>query len=308
MKIAGQDITTPFDDSSSYAPDWRHQIAQAVAGQTGPARLPPELKKDEDLKAYVAYLQKKRKPSSRPNGAAGRYRRLIAWYDGAPAKHFIEPLLLTEASYTTITQELGVEKEDVRLYERLFFNIRDQDGNLTASHLLKRRFAFGEALHSEPDADEHTVWRMVAITAGYRGLQAVWGTVSWAEHADPDDVIHALVTNELVRRLLLGNMRTSDLTRLSGNHVMRERMLHETGQRSNDSAAAWKLVTQLLQTAAPTVVKPDSAPETITKQQEALKAKLDAQQNIEGQPVTDQGMQAGMEALAAVVEGHFGKE
>ena len=130
-------------------------------------------------------------------------------------------------------------------------------------------------------------------------VQSEKGTSS--EQGRLDRTAETLVEQELIRRLLMGEMRNADLIRLRGTQIAGERMLYETGQKGSASSEGMELVQKILQACVPSVVaaleeKPDEA---------AVERLRKAEQRIAGVQVEDRGPAAAHADINAQLAAKF---
>lgn len=182
MQIGNLTIVLPVDDPCAFEPSWRNSLAKAIID------LRPKLSsvdsmyrkyfQDKYVQKYVKYLRAE--SAGRPLTEEQSHMRIaLMWYENASpsgVRFRLEPLLLTGATMETIMLDISggtVPVEVFTMYEKLFFNIRDEEGRLSKSCQLRQAFAMpsGDDLH---DADSTEIWKAIAALMGYDVLMSVW--------------------------------------------------------------------------------------------------------------------------------------
>jgi len=203
------------------------------------------------LKEYVAYLRgRKQHPEREEAGVCAAVSRWRSSLLRGP----VEAYLLTDAEFELIAKDLSVEEAAVRRYEALFFNVRDDTGR----HVMpgpRLRLTMAGNQEDEEDAPESRMLRSAALSGGLPLLRELTGTGNEPGADGDNEVLQTLVTTELKRRLLAGDLSAPDLTRLANTIVTRDRMLHETGQTKNDADQVVDLTLGLLKLSAPQVLQ-----------------------------------------------------
>lgn len=312
MNVGNTVVITPYDTPVDYQPDWRHCIATAMSDMLTVADLPEE---DTDIIIKHMRFMKCNRPDGSNKKQPAEYKDhkiVFEWYadDGATnsIKHYLEALLLTDRSYKEIAADLSVKWQQVRLYEQLFYNIRDEDGNDTQAKILKLRFAGRE--NQTGNLARYTDWKKAAASLGYHVLLAAWGY-----HILDDDVqlqIQRLLvagTRGLsAMRIVRGEINNFDINGLTKNYVDTLRLEHEKEQANQERnklsggsnsplKSAWYM---LLQDLGPRMVVPAATEAEMRLKQVGLRNKLQAQQNIDNVQLEDKGPQAIQEFSATV--------
>lgn len=182
MQIGNLTIVLPVDDPCAFEPSWRNSLARAIIElRPKTSSIDPMYKpyfSDKYVQKYLKYLRAESagKPLTEEQS---RMRVALMWYENpspAGVRFRLEPLLLTGATMDTIMLDLSggtVPVEVFTFYEKLFFNIRDEEGRLSKSCQLRQAFAMpnGDDLH---DADSPEIWKAIAALMGYDVLMHVW--------------------------------------------------------------------------------------------------------------------------------------
>ena len=235
-------VTTPASDPVGYDLDWRYRMAQAAAkGGEGPKAAKPE---DPVVAMWARYLKDKQRVS-----AADRrlLETALGWSLSALAG-LLQPALLSEAGYPDIAADLGgLDEAAVALYERSFFNVREPDGSLRPPALLAARFL-------GPGASPVPAYR-AALQAGYSGVLAVMGLPGGERRRDETgNAIQAIAGQQLLERVLSGQVATRDLIRIQQLAVAQDGMRFKQGKGGDQDEALSELTGILLAAIAPRVV------------------------------------------------------
>ena len=179
MRINDTVIVTPIDNPGQYDPDWRNELAIALSESD--ERIDPvymRYRADPWIRKQMAYFR-----AVRRNMVLTReqieLRLASLWFQGtnvSDVRFRLEPLLLTAVDYDTIAMDLLGDRADVGAiiaYERLYFNIRDNEGRLSRSCQLRQYFALPSGEFNQ-DTPPEQMWKMIGSLMGYDTLVAVW--------------------------------------------------------------------------------------------------------------------------------------
>jgi hypothetical protein len=292
MKIGNRSIITPAEDPLGYPLDWRCQLAQASLEAV-------DVKvalKDVDARRLAQHLQRRQKYPLREGGKPAQLDIVMGWKD-SPARALLETFLLVVEPYQIVAGELGLPTDDVTLYARLFFDVRDEQG-MSRSGILMRLHA---DLDGQEEDDPAVRLHRIALTGGLHALRRVLQANTPAAAPSLDQ----LVENELARRLHAGELRTGDLVRLQANAIARQRAENEkqdVGQ--TPGAQSMELVRFMLGLTAPHIVEGDRSKAQVESATEAIRGRLAAQRNVDATPLTDDA-DKGYEALNALMNKGF---
>ncbi len=277
MNIANPIIRTPADDALGYAVDWRVQVAHAVLAPGSTNAL--SRIRDPDARALARHLQHRQEHPLRDSEKPTALDRVLAWHD-SPAAVLIEAFLLASESYEAAALELGLPAEDVRLYGRLFYDIRDDAGQRRPGVMMRLQ---AELEDREVD-DMANGLKKVALGGGIHGLrQVLHAGVLKPRKTEPS--LDEMVESELKRRLHAGELRTGDLVRLQSNAIARERLVVEKKDGQPEWMQANELVRHILSLTSPELVRPDRTPEQLQASTSAIQARLKSQRQITATPL-----------------------
>lgn len=289
MQIGNEIITTPSDNPVGYMPDWRCRIARILI--TAHLPCPVELGPDYYLKACRRYLQ-----LTAHNFRPVRFaeyeciRRVLTWHDKNESlfRLIIEALLLTAAPFDAIAADIGISADDVKMYERLCLNVRDDQGQMILGDVQRLMIV-------QQDLNDEQGWKLMAVRGGYEMLCNLIGinTPHWKEA--PVVKIHEQILQTsrflLYRNLILGKYQSKDLAAIETNDLKRQQIMVLTKQPEDadktDSMDAFGI--QLLQALAPKMMETALKDEEMAKQNEAVKNKLNVQEKINNTTVVDNG-------------------
>jgi hypothetical protein len=275
LNIGNPIIRTPADDALGYAVDWRMQVAQAVLAPGSTNAL--SRIRDPDARALARHLQHRQEHPLRDSEKPTALDRVLAWHD-SPATVLIEAFLLASESYEAAARELGLPAEDVRLYGRLFYDIRDDAGQRRPGVMMRLQ---AELEDREAD-DMANGLKKVALGGGIHGLRQVL-RLRASTTAEPS--LDEMVESELKRRLHAGELRTGDLVRLQSNAIARERLVVEKKDGQPEWMQANELVRHILSLTSPELVRPDRTPGQLQASTSAIQARLKSQRQITATPL-----------------------
>lgn len=179
MRLNDTVIITPLDNPGQYDPDWRNLIA---IGLTEPDdHIDPfyaHYKNDPWIKKQLAYLRALQRVTPYNKNLLD-LRLASLWFQGtdvSDVRFRLEPLLLTSVDYRTIA--LDILGDDtyvgaIEAYEKLYFNIRDNEGKLNKSCQLRQYFALPSGKFNQ-DTPPEQMWKMIGSLMGYDVLVSVW--------------------------------------------------------------------------------------------------------------------------------------
>ena len=313
MQIENVIITTPIDNPVQYAPDWRSRIA-AVFAERPRIRLPYEYAEYHDDPAIVSHADYLRESvgGRMLSKAHKRHRLASTWFQGnrtMDTRFRLEPLLLTPIGFDVISLDVGggtVDPEVFRLYERLFFNVRTASGMMHPSCHLRTYFATPDGPPG-PTSPTEVIWRSVGANLGYDALASMW---LWSDahglsNRDPGYLLQEMW--RVSQAMALGDIYSHrvnhmDLSMLMGRITDHERMRHETNSGTGEGAETTKVLMGILALAKPELIL---AAKTVDKQtilDQSIRDRVLSQRNVHKQDVTDLGVEAGHEAVMAMLE------
>lgn len=319
MQFGHTVITTPVDNPVQYDPAWRSAVAAAMLDFPD-ARIEADyvhFKKDPWIQRQVQYLRTVR--ANRPLSKDQKLLRIAStWYQGnrpSDVKFKLEPLLLTPISFAIISLDIGggeIDEDVFRAYERLFFNVRRDDGTMHPSCQLRTYFSLPDGHLGEGTPDE-IVWRVIAANQGYDALVSMW---LWSDAHGLGEHDSGYLLQELWRvaqaRMFLDvyGKRIShfDLNMLMGRVTDHERMRRETGSQGTEGTETMKTLLHMLNLTKPHMISSAKTVDEGMKLSAAIEAKLLTDKRVSGTDVTDAGVEVGAAKLDKLIAGNFKKE
>lgn len=321
MQLATSTITTPYDNPLQYDPAWRNSIAIALAADDR-LRLEPEYRhyaNDKWIRARKASIIRASKGNKRPDAMHDAIRLAATWYQGSrqsDVKARLEPLLLTSVAFDIIAADMSggeLEVDPFVAYERLFFNIRKDDGRVTQSFQLRQYFAMpnGEVDANGTRTSDSELWRLVGALMGYDTLARAWlwsgaHGLSVVPKEYMFDEMWRVAQSRIFMGLIAGRVGGDTLSKLLAAFTGQVRMVRETGNSTGQGVETSKALMALLGLMMPEVLSAAKDVDTdnilIT---ESIKNRLSAQKTITAQDIPDAGKEIGEEALNARINSHF---
>ena len=261
-------IETPVDDPTQFDPAWRHKVARALSDNPD-LKLDPEysrFKYDPYIRGQVRFLQDM-KAGTRATPAQRNFKLAFKWYQGSLPVHTrfrLEPLLLTPVSYPVIAEGLSggaLDPDPFITYQKLYFNIRNDEGRLSRSCHLRSFFALPSNTRVDHNTSPEEMWKVTAAQHGYLGLVRMW---VWPDAPGADVAVKSdYMAQEAWRaaqalsleRLVRGRMSDFDLVTWIGKYTENEKMRRETNLVDAPAAKMASLLASVLQKAAPKVLE-----------------------------------------------------
>jgi hypothetical protein len=281
MDLNGHTIKTPADHPWDFDPDWRNEIAKGVV-DSGKRSYPcghdtyidwqtkflQAMHSDDDwrLSRYESTAYQKSSSSEK--------RSILMAHNmhNSSGEHCMRDkidamLLCPELSFNDIANALSTKTThtdamDLQVYEKLYFNIRDDEGKVNEGCWLREWFASrGQTTIMRQDVS--TYWRVLAFQGGHRLLFTTWRWPMLDLEETEKERRMALTRNsfcELEARTRFGDMNNRDLVALYG-HLQAEMLeLRKQGLIGGGESMAEGMSTfiEMLQAAAPEPIEPDA--------------------------------------------------
>lgn len=300
MKDEPAFIVTPLEDTF-YCPDWRYRLASAMVADIGYKQPASDAQRDPHVRAALLRLTGGKTKGKKTDPERLRFDRVQRWGRDGPHRHtghVIEALLLTDAPLDAIATDLGCNVDDVWLYERLFFNVRGEDGSMALSPAQKAFFATEGTYKPTQTRPEHLMWRRVAVNGGYRALLQVleMGPGAWvtAPYVDIVELTIGMGRGETLAKVAAGGMSMGELSRLESNRLKDKLIRHTTGElKQKDEGMEFAL--GLLKLMAPKMVEVEKIQEA--QERRAAENLREAEHAIKQTEVPDGGAASGHEAM-----------
>ena len=294
MQIGNEIIIIPSENPIGYALDWRSRIARILT--TTPQICPAEIASDAFLKICRRHFQLVDHhfyPANKEEYVC--IQMVLIWHNNkSEFKHILEALLLTAAPFEAIAADIGINVNDVRMYERLCFNVRDDNGRMTLGDVQKLMIA-------KQDLADLQGWKLMAIRS-YEMLCNLVGiqTPHWKD--TPEIKIHEQIIQTsrflLYQNLILGKCQSKDLAVIEANDIKLKQLLVQTKQPDEEKKEfVDPFGLKLLKMMTPKMIVTTLTPEEMEKQTEALNSKLQTEAKINSTPIVDHGVKAGISVL-----------
>lgn len=299
MKFRSTIILTPYDNPIDYEPDWRHNVAKVIAEESKGVRIPRDSTDIIVDHARFLSFNKLGYEIDIPKKYIDNKIVFNLYADDMDAnyyKHYIESLLLTDVTYKHIGDLLGLSARQVRLYENLFYNVRNEDGSDKGAKLLKQKFV-GFRLSGTSDSDKYLGWKVAASTLGYAALMALWNMAGDCDRAELQNAKLAGVDRVSMTRIMSGEISNFDINGIFKNYndsvkIANDKELADKSPEGKEKSAVNSAWYRLLMDLGPRMVDLDDNPEVLEEQQKALEAKFKVQKDIEETKVEDKGNKA----------------
>lgn len=186
MIIGTTEIRTPQEYSWGYDAEWRHKLCVAQLGADSMPMVPiPNDLIMQYQKRYLSEVEEgefdDRATRLLMSPGKNRYKsvikanRIYGSTGQGQVKNKVEAMLLCpEMTFEMIAEALNTEPDDIHVYERLFFNARDEEGKLVGSIGLREYLALRGAVGVQSPADTEMYHRQVAFEGGAKALYNQW--------------------------------------------------------------------------------------------------------------------------------------
>lgn len=285
MNVFGIVVDTPEDAPWGFAPDWRNGVAKAIADASEMRERFHIALCDGNIRAQHQVIRDyrlARKPllqTSLMRSTATAFR-INSKPEEAGVKARLEALLLCgELTYAGIAKMLALPQHVVHVYERVYYNIRDNAGMVSSSPWLREFFATkGQSL--QRDADDHpadlaSYWKLLAFEGGYNFIAQAWKwpVLEGAMSATANDELKKTVIRELEHRVRTGNLGSTNLVMLYNTLNPPSK---EGDDVSNNEGAVLSFFMDMVKTMTPTTHRPSK--DEMMSSAEALAARVETMQ------------------------------
>ena len=326
MLIGETEVKTPFDRDDPgvvFEPDWRTQVILAWLKYPKTITAEPKLYRDKYTQQHLQLL----KSFQQNDDGSKKYVRVnlgpkMRSYQFAYARSEetaiesmrpkLDALLLTNVSYEVIAKDLGGNRltaEDIRTYEKLYFNVRDEYGNLDTSCFLRTRFAMPIGAVITEATPLTVIWKTVGNMLGYVGLVRTWGWSGQHGELGTEEylakAINILAQTLLFQRLMTGRANNFDILGCLSNNLERERLNSEKSVRSQGSTRSDQALMRLFTAKAPHMLDSALIVDKNKSMVGALAAKIAAQRNVGGTKIMDAGHLNGEASIKQYMDEKF---
>ena len=302
MQIGNLTIVLPVDDPCAFEPSWRNSLARAIIDlRPRLSSVDPLYKKyfqDKYVQKYVKYL--KSESLGKPLTEEQSYMRVaLMWYENSSpsgVRFRLEPLLLTGATMETIMLDISggtVPVEVFTMYEKLFFNIRDEEGRLSKSCQLRQAFAMpnGDDLH---DADSTEIWKAIAALMGYDVLMGVWmwndahGLSTKGSEFLLDETWRA-AQSRLFMSVFADRVGHKSLADILSAYTSQFKMLKDQKSVGSEATDTTRALMAVLYQTAPQMMTVAQDVDALSDETMAIQSRISSQLAIDRQKIDDKG-------------------
>lgn len=316
MQIGNVTVTTPEDNPVQFDPDWRSSVAAAFVDYPG-AKIDADYrtyKNDPWVRKQMEYLKAVR--TGRTLTKAQRaFRYAARWAQGSSpsdVKFKLEPLLLTAVPLNVIVLDIGggaVDPDAFSVYEKLYFNIRQDGGDIHKSCHLRTYFAMPTGTPN-PTTPDDVVWRMIGANMGYDVLVSswLWSDAHGLTNKDPGYMLQALwcmAQSRLFMDLFTRRVDHFNLSNMMKAVTENARMRHDTSTTADVDTEILSTAMALLRHTAPTVLNTAKEVDSLDDLTEAIRARLKVEKSDMIQDTGDRGKQAGIAGLNEMLAANF---
>ena len=291
MRIGAQTIVTPIDNPCQFDPDWRNKTAIALMENPG-FRLDPEYSdyaNDKWIKGQIDYIKAANK-GRRLTDSQMNFRHANVWYQGtrpSDVKFRLEPLLLTAVNYSVISLDLSggtVSDKAFQTYEKLYFNVRLDNGRLHPSCQLRQYFALPEG-EMDDETPPEQLWKMVGALMGYDTLVSIW---LWKDaHGKRYDTqeyfldeMWRVAQSKVFMSMFEGRVGHESMAKLLASLTSQSKLLKESKESGETGLDTTRTLMAILYKASPQVIGAAKDVDAQPAMMRAIKETLDAENAI----------------------------
>lgn len=302
MQVGNLTIVLPIDDPCAYEPSWRHSLGQVLSEHR--PKIPSLYKNftnDKYVTKYIAYLRAE-KAGKELTDDQQMIRLARSWYDNpspAAVRFRLEPLLLTGATMETIMLDISggmVPKEVFVYYEKLFFNIRDEEGRLSKSCQLRSSFAMPNGDELE-DSTPQEAWKAIAALMGYDVLMHVWmwrdahGLSTRGPEFLLDETWRA-AQSRLFMSVFQNKVGHKSLSDILAAYTSQVKLIRDGKGLSDDGSDTTKALMAVLYQTSPHMISVAQDVDAMNAETAAIQSRIESQLAIEKHQIEDKGKQA----------------
>lgn len=302
MQVGNLTIVLPIDDPCAYEPSWRHSLGQVLSEHR--PKIPSLYKNftnDKYVTKYIAYLRAE-KAGKELTDDQQMIRLARSWYDNpspAAVRFRLEPLLLTGATMETIMLDISggmVPKEVFVYYEKLFFNIRDEEGRLSKSCQLRSSFAMPNGDELE-DSTPQEAWKAIAALMGYDVLMHVWmwrdahGLSTRGPEFLLDETWRA-AQSRLFMSVFQNKVGHKSLSDILAAYTSQVKLIRDGKGLSDDGSDTTKALMAVLYQTSPHMISVAQDVDAMNAETAAIQSRIESQLAIEKHKIEDKGKQA----------------
>ena len=292
MQIGDQTVVTPIDNPCQFQPDWRNSVAMALMENPGyrPDPVYRDYVDDPWIKRQIDYI-KTASSNRRLDKKQLNIRMANVWYQGtrpSDVKFRLEPLLLTAVNYSVIALDIGggtVDEDAFIAYEKLYFNVRLDNGRLHPSCQLRQYFALPTG-EMDDDTPPEQLWKMIGALMGYDTLTAIW---LWKDaHGRRNDSqeymldeMWRVAQSRVFMSMFEGRIGHESMAKLLSALTSQTKMLKESKESGETGLDTTRTLMAILYKASPQVIGAAKDVDAQPTMMRAIRDTLDAEAAIE---------------------------
>lgn len=232
MWLGNTHIITPAECKALFNKAWRHEVAKYLNDTKADSReLPGSVRRDPHMRDQLRYLATS---GDEPASKRQIFDFVNAIFDRTvnQVRCRLEALLLSHASLEAISSDLDLKEELVSLYEKLFFNVRGDDGRMAISIGTRSNIALNGMLEADPTLSIEGFWSLCAVRYGAGALMRIWGWPHSAcereDHTEVsiDSMLGPSLASSLLKSIVTGMLgdkfRVDMFAAMKGNDVKME--------------------------------------------------------------------------------------
>lgn len=316
MQIGDQTIVTPIDNPCQFQPDWRNSVAMALMENPG-YRTDPVYRdyvNDSWIKRQIDYI-KTASSNRRLDKKQLNIRMANVWYQGtrpSDVKFRLEPLLLTAVNYSVIALDIGggtVDEDAFIAYEKLYFNVRLENGRLHPSCQLRQYFALPTG-EMDDDTPPEQLWKMIGALMGYDTLTSIW---LWKDaHGRRNDSqeymldeMWRVAQSRVFMSMFEGRIGHESMAKLLSALTSQTKMLKESKESGETGLDTTRTLMAILYKASPQVIGAAKDVDAQPTMMRAIRDTLDAEAAIERTVLPEADTEAANQELNKLIASKF---
>lgn len=316
MKIGDQPIVTPIDNPCQFQPDWRNCVALALIENPGYVPEPEyaEYVDDPWVRRQIDYITDARL-GRRLSREQLNMRLANVWYQGtrpSDVKFRLEPLLLTAAGFNVISLDLGggtVDEDAFVAYERMYFNVRLNDGRLHPSCQLRQYFALPSG-EMDDDTSQEQLWKMVGALMGYDTLTSIW---LWKDahgkrHDSQEymlDEMWRVAQSRVFMSMFEGRVGHESMAKLLSSLTSQTKMLQEAKESGDAGLDTTRTLMAILYKASPQVISAAKDVDAQPAMMRTIKETLEAEAAIDRTSIPKADKEAANKEINRLIASNF---
>ena len=338
MDICKQSVATPYidvDDGAGYAVDWRHSAAAAYthwllsqpadvvdkavkAAEAGKFKLAApgldgRIVADPYITETARYMLLFAKEIPNANSLCPMPRIAIGWKENSTGRNtrvrLNAMLLAPDCPMATVAAFHNMPVDVIKFYEKVCWNVRDEDCSKIACRAVAMGEAYNNALEIRANTPASTRIMVDADRFGFVVMAIRWGIHQLIiDHNDPNKLQKALEQAgqaEMLHRIAIGTAEGMDLTAMMTQGIEREKLTMEMKAVQSAGGSLEKLAMTLLNMNAPRLLPVVKSERERKSLEASVKAKLQSERQVKAVQIVDNGPTAGFDLMDAQIKKHL---